>query len=56
MKVPYGRIRARDGWMTEHSVVVCYPDDHELEIPESEYRKRGYTPPFDELPWLGEGF
>ena len=25
-----------------------------LDLPEAEYRRRGYSPPFDELAWTGD--
>jgi hypothetical protein len=25
-----------------------------LDLPEAEYRRRGYSPPFDELRWIGD--
>jgi surface antigen len=52
--MPRGLYRIRNGWVTQHSVRVEYDNEGEREIPETEYRSRGYAPAFDELPWQVE--
>ncbi len=43
--------RIRDGWATQHSVIVRYPDGQEMEIPQDRYESERYQPPFNQLPW-----
>jgi hypothetical protein len=50
-----GIYRIRDGWATQHSVMVKYYDGQESEVPEDQYRAKGYQPSFDELRWKDEG-
>ncbi len=46
-----GISRTKDGWGDQGSVLVRYPDDTELDIPEDRYRMEGYSPPYEDLPW-----
>lgn len=46
--------RIKDGWTTEHSVIVDYDGIMQIEMPESRYNKAGYAPPFEDLPWSNE--
>jgi hypothetical protein len=50
-----GLWREKNGWGTEHSVRVKYPDNKELDIPEHLYRSSSYLPYFDDLPWKAGG-
>jgi hypothetical protein len=47
---PRGICKIPKGWVNEDSVWVQYGDGAELDIRESQYRSRGYEPPFEELP------
>jgi hypothetical protein len=49
-----GLYRIRDGWVTQHSVRIRQDTGDEEEIPETQYRSRGYAPPFEKLPWKME--
>jgi hypothetical protein len=49
-----GLRRTRDGFVTEHGVLVDYGNSTSGEVPESQYRARGYQPPFEQLPWQAE--
>jgi hypothetical protein len=49
-----GLHRIRDGWETQHSVLVRYDDGKETEIPQDHYDLKGYMPIFEELPWKDE--
>jgi hypothetical protein len=53
MIVARGIHRIRDGFVTQHSVLVDYGDSTH-EIPEDLYRRHGYQPPFEQLPWQDE--
>ncbi|RWC26649.1 MAG: hypothetical protein EOS27_24350 [Mesorhizobium sp.] len=44
-----GVCRIKDGWATRDSVWVRYGDGKELEMPVSEYEKKGYGPAVDDL-------
>ena len=52
--MPRGLHRLRDGWVTQHSVLVDVDDSARKEMPESQYREKGYQPPFERLPWKME--
>ncbi|WP_165844053.1 hypothetical protein [Phenylobacterium kunshanense] len=45
-----GLYRETDGWGTEDSARVRFPDGSELDVPRSEYDAACHEPPFDELP------
>jgi hypothetical protein len=45
-----GVYREHMGWGNQHSVMVDYGPS-QMEISEEQYRKDGYDPPFDQLPW-----
>jgi hypothetical protein len=49
-----GLYRVRDGWVTQHSVLVDVGDSTPKEMPESQYREKGYQPSFEQLPWKME--
>jgi hypothetical protein len=51
--VARGIHRIRDGFVTQHSVLVDYGESTH-EIPEDLYRRHGYQPPFEQLPWQDE--
>ena len=46
--------RIKDGWATEHSVIVDYGGIMQVEMPESRYNAAGYAPPFEGLQWSNE--
>jgi hypothetical protein len=52
--MPHGLCRVRDGWVTQHSVLVDVGELIPKEMPESRYREKGYQPPFEQLPWKME--
>jgi len=52
--MPRGLYRVRDGWVTQHSVLVEVDDSTPKEMPERQYREKGYQPPFEQLPWKME--
>lgn len=52
--MPRGLYRVRDGWVTQHSVLVDVGDSTPKEMSESQYREKGYQPPFEQLPWKME--
>lgn len=45
-----GLYRETDGWGTENSARVRYPDGSELDLSRPEYEAADIEPPFDELP------
>jgi hypothetical protein len=47
---PHGICKIPKGSVNEDSVWVKYENGDELDIRESQYRSRGYEPPFEELP------
>jgi hypothetical protein len=47
---PHGICKIPKGSVDEDSVWVKYENGDELDIRESQYRSRGYEPPFEELP------
>lgn len=47
------RIKRPSG-MEDDAQVQDIGGGSEILLPESDYRARGYAPPFDELPWQGE--
>ncbi len=49
-----GLWKKRLGWGQEDSVRIKYPDGKEVEIALSIYRKRGFLPPPELLPWRDE--
>jgi hypothetical protein len=52
--MPRGVYRIRDGWVTQHSVLVDFGTSTLKEVSESQYRDEGYQPPFEQLPWKME--
>ncbi len=47
--MPRGICKVKNGWANQDSAWVRYDDGKKLEVPEAEYRLRGYDPPFDNL-------
>lgn len=45
-----GLYREADGWGTDESARVRYPDGSELDVPRHEYEAEPHEPPFHELP------
>jgi hypothetical protein len=45
-----GVYREHMGWGDQHSVMVDYGIT-QMDISEEQYRRDGYDPPFEQLPW-----